>query len=139
MIDYIDNLDNISAKMLNGFFVDFSRRPSSEKLYEMLKNSEYKILALNTGENRVVGFINAISDHTLSAYIPLLEVLPAYQKRGIGKELVKRMFEKLEDYYMIDICCDERLVKFYRRFGMKRMLAMTIRNYQNQGGRCDVA
>lgn len=135
MIDYIDNLDNISAKMLNGFFVDFSRRPTGEKLYEILRNSEYKILALDTEENRVVGIINAISDHTLSAYIPLLEVLPAYQKQGIGKELVKRMFEKLEDYYMIDICCDERLVKFYRRFGMKRMLAMTIRNYQNQSGK----
>ena len=135
MIDYADNLDNISAKMLNGFFVDFSRRPSSEKLYEILKNSEYKIIALDAGENRVVGFINVISDHTLSAYIPLLEVLPAYRKRGIGKELVKRMFKKLESYYMIDICCDERLVKFYGKFGMKKILAMTIRNYQNQLGK----
>jgi ribosomal protein S18 acetylase RimI-like enzyme len=136
MIDYVDNLNNISEQMLKGFFVEFSRRPSSEKLYGMLKNSEYKILALDTGENRVVGFINAISDHTLSAYIPLLEVLPVYQKHGIGKELVKRMMEKLNDYYMIDICCDERLVKFYRKFGMKKMLAMTIRNYQNQSGKC---
>jgi len=135
MIDYADNLDNISAKMLNGFFVDFSRRPSGEKLYEILRNSEYKILALDSGDNTVVGFINAISDHTLSAYIPLLEVLPAYRKRGIGKELVKRMFEKLESYYMIDICCDERLAKFYGKFGMKKILAMTIRNYQNQAGK----
>ena len=135
MIEYIDNLENISTQMLKGFFVEFSRRPSSEKLYEILKNSEYKILALDTDKNRVVGFINAISDHTLSAYIPLLEVLPDYQKHGIGKELVRRMMEKLHDYYMIDICCDERLARFYGRFGMKRILAMTIRNYQNQLGK----
>lgn len=138
MIAYLDNLDNISIHMLKGFFVEFSRKPTSEKLFEILKNSEYKILAMDIGENKVVGFINAISDHTLSAYIPLLEVLPVYQKHGIGKELVKRMMEKLKDYYMIDICCDERLAKFYGKFGMKKILAMTIRNYQNQSGRSDV-
>jgi GNAT superfamily N-acetyltransferase len=92
-------------------------------------------LALDTEQNKVVGFINAISDQILSTYIPLLEVLPNYQKRGIGKELVKRMIEKLEDYYMIDLCCDERLAKFYGKFGMKRMLAMTVRNFQNQFGK----
>lgn len=134
MIDYADNLDNISIQMLKGFFVDWYRRPSSEKLYDMLMKSEYKILALDTEMNKVAGFINAISDHTLSAYIPLLEVLPAYRKQGIGKELVKRMIEKLKDYYMIDLCCDERLAKFYGKFGMKKMQAMTIRNYQNQSG-----
>ena len=118
MIDYADNLDNISIQMLKGFFVDWYRRPSSEKLYDMLMKSEYK----------VAGFINAISDLTLSAYIPLLEVLPAYRKQGIGRELVKRMFEKLKDYYMIDLCCDERLAKFYGKFGMKKMQAMMIRH-----------
>lgn len=136
MIDYTDNLDNISPQMLKGFFVEFSKRPSSERLYEMLNNSEYKILALDTEMNKVAGFINAISDHVLSAYIPLLEVLPAYQKQGIGKELLRRMIEKLDDYYMIDLCCDERMIKFYRKFGMKKMQAMSIRNYQNQSGKC---
>jgi ribosomal protein S18 acetylase RimI-like enzyme len=135
MIGYVDNLDNILPQMLIGFFVEFSRRPSSEKLFEMLNNSEYKILALDTETNKVAGFINAISDHTLSAYIPLLEVLPAYRKQGIGKELVKRMIEKLKDYYMIDLCCDERMIKFYRKFGMKKMQAMSIRNYDNQIGK----
>jgi len=135
MIEYVYNLENISELMLKGFFVEFSRRPTSEKLYEILDNSEYKILALDTAQNKVVGFVNAISDHTLSAHIPLLEVLPNYQRRGIGKELVKRMIERLQDYYMIDICCDDRLAKFYGKFGMKRIIAMTIRNYQNQMGK----
>jgi GNAT superfamily N-acetyltransferase len=135
MIDYADNLDNISPLMLKGFFVDWCKRPSSEKLYDMLMNSEYKIVALDTETNKVAGFINAISDHILSAYIPLLEVLPVYRKQGIGKELLRRMIDKLRDYYMIDICCDERLVKFYGKFGMKRMQAMSIRNFKNQSGK----
>jgi ribosomal protein S18 acetylase RimI-like enzyme len=135
MIDYVDNLDDISPRMLKGFFVEFSKRPSSERLYEMLNHSEYKILALDTEMNKVAGYINAISDHVLSAYIPLLEVIPAYQKQGIGKELLRRMIEKLGDYYMIDLCCDERMIKFYRKFGMKKMQAMSIRNFHNQSGK----
>lgn len=135
MIEYTDNMNNISNDMLKGFFVDWYKRPSSGILYKILNNSEYKILALDTNLNKVVGFINAISDRILSAYIPLLEVLPAYQKQGIGKELLIRMIEKLGDYYMIDLCCDERMIKFYRKFGMKKMQAMSIRNFNNQSGK----
>ncbi|MFT4968487.1 MAG: ribosomal protein S18 acetylase RimI-like enzyme [Chitinophagales bacterium] len=36
---------------------------------------------------KVIGFINAISDKTLSAYLPLIEVLPSYQKQGVGKNI----------------------------------------------------
>jgi ribosomal protein S18 acetylase RimI-like enzyme len=122
--------------MLKGFFVEFyPKKPSPEKLHEILEKSAYRILAIDTGQNKVVGFINAISDHTLAAYIPLLEVLPDYQKRGIGRELVERMRKKLENYYMIDLCCDERRAKFYSKLGMKKALAMVIRNFQNQDGK----
>ena len=54
----------------------------------------------------------------MSAFIPLLEVLPEYQRRGIGSELVRRMLLLLADTYMIDLCCDEELVGFYERFGL---------------------
>jgi len=121
--------------MLKGFFVEFTRKPSPERLFEILENSDYKILAIDDGSNKVIGFINAISDHTLSAYIPLLEVLPDYQKHGIGKNLVKKMLNKLKDFYMIDLCCDERLTGFYAKFGMKKATGMVIRNYRHQLGK----
>ena len=135
MINYRNNIDGITPQMLKGFFVGWTRKPSSEKLLEIIKNSDYIILAFDTDKDKVVGLINAISDGELSAYIPLLEVLPEYQRQGIGKELVNKMLIGLKDYYMIDLCCDERLVKFYRRFGMKKMPAMSVRNFQNQGGK----
>jgi ribosomal protein S18 acetylase RimI-like enzyme len=138
MINYTDNLNNILPSMLNGFFVEFSRKPSAEKLYEILENSEYKILAIDTGKNKVAGFINAISDHTLSSYIPLLEVLPEYRHHGIGSRLVKKMLGKLKNYYMIDLCCDERNSRFYARLGLKKATGMIIRNYNNQTGRIKV-
>ena len=49
----------------------------------------------------MVGFVTAISDGVLSAFIPLLEVLPEWQGPGIGTELVRRILAELEDFYMV--------------------------------------
>lgn len=82
----------------------------------------------------VVGFITAITDHVLSAYIPLLEVLPSYQGQGIGLELVQRMLEKLNSIYMVDLLCDPDLQPFYARAGMQPASGMLVRNYHQQSG-----
>jgi ribosomal protein S18 acetylase RimI-like enzyme len=87
------------------------------------------VLALE-GE-RVVGFITAISDGVLSAYVPLLEVLPNYRQQGIGSELVRQMIETLRGMYMVDLVCDPELEGFYARFGMKPYTAMIIRNFDS--------
>jgi len=131
---YKNSLDGISADMLHGFFDGWPNPPSPETHLKLLKNSSYVVIALDDQTNQVVGFINAISDGGLSAYIPLLEVLPAYKNQGIGKELVKRMLEKLNNFYMIDLCCDDDLVSYYEKLGMKRTYGMFIRNYKMQCG-----
>lgn len=91
-------------------------------------------MAIDESTNQVVGFITAISDGVLSAYIPFLEVLPEYKKRGIGKELVNRMLKELNDIYMIDLCCDDDLVPYYDTFGMTKTNGMVLRNYKMQSG-----
>ena len=135
MIKYTDTLNSISPQNLLRFFAGWKNCPSPETHLEILKNSEYVVLAIDEETNNVIGFINAVSDKVLSAYIPLLEVLPEYQGKGIGQELVKRMLAKLEGYYMIDICCDESLQKFYGKFGLKKYSSMILRNYSKQGGK----
>lgn len=134
MIIYQDNLNNLKPEMLNDFFDGWKKFPSKEKHFKSLQNSEFKILAIDDVTNKVIGFINAISDGVLSAYIPLLEVIPDYKNKGIGTELVNRMLEKLKDYYMIDIVCDYSLQGFYEKSGMKKHSAMILRNYENQNG-----
>ena len=69
----------------------------------------------------------------LDPNIPLLEVLPEYQGRGIGAELVRRMLEELQQLYMIDLLCDEDVQPFYERFEMRRAQGMFIRNYDRLG------
>jgi len=135
MIIYKDELNDVTALMLRDFFEGWKQFPSPEKLLKILNNSSYKFLALDSNENKVVGFINALSDGVLSAYIPLLEVLPGYRNKGIGSELVKKILCKLDRYYMIDIICDLELEKFYSKFGFNKSSSMIIRNYANQSGR----
>ena len=78
-------------------------------------------------EGRVLGFVTAISDGVLSAFIPLLEVLPERQGQGIGSELVRRILGELEDFYMVDLVCDPELEGFYRRFEMTLLAGMAVR------------
>ncbi len=134
MISYSLSAENLEPRQLHGFFVGWPHPPSPETHLRILKQSHAVVLALDDKSGQVVGFVNAISDGVLSAYIPLLEVLPEYQKRGIGAELVRRILERLDDYYMVDLICDRELIKFYSRFGMKAAEGMMIRNFERQSG-----
>ncbi|MBT2680446.1 GNAT family N-acetyltransferase [Bacillus sp. ISL-35] len=131
---YKDSLDGITPDMLSGFFVDWPNPPSPQTHLKLLENSSKVIMAVDPDVNRVVGFITAISDGVLSAYIPLLEVLPHYQHKGIGKNLVNTMLKELDDIYMIDLCCDDSLVPFYKKMGMVKSNGMLKRNFGRQSG-----
>lgn len=134
MIKYQKNLDGIKATQLQGFFVGWQNSPSEDRHLELLKGSSHIVLALDDESSQVVGFITAISDGVLSAYIPFLEVLPGYQKQGIGNELVGQMREMLKDFYMIDLTCDEDMQKWYERAGLAKSTGMSLRNYDKQAG-----
>jgi ribosomal protein S18 acetylase RimI-like enzyme len=129
---FVNKIKDFGGLITEGFFVGWPNPPSSETLKNIIINSQHYILAIDN--NKLVGFINAISDKTLSAYIPLLEVSPEYKGRGIGSKLVSLMKEELSLYYMIDISCDDKIVPFYEKHGFKRNNSMYLRNYEKQSG-----
>jgi len=133
MIKYINSAKNINKEQLIGFFQDWPSHPNTEKHLELLQKSDKVILAMD--ENRVVGFITAISDGILSAYVPFLEVLEEYQGKKIGSKLVELMLKELDGLYMIDLMCDVDLKKYYKKFGFKESFGMSLRNYKNQKGK----
>lgn len=128
MINYQYDISGLTETDMEPFFEGWPQKPVQAKRLDILKNSDYVIIALDGGN--MIGFINAITDKTLSAYIPLLEVAPQYRKQGIGTELVKRMLNQLKDYYMIDLCCDEYMEGFYKKLGLQRVTGMIKRNYE---------
>jgi ribosomal protein S18 acetylase RimI-like enzyme len=132
MIVYTDSIDNVTTDKLQGFFVGWQNPPSPKIHLELMKNNNKIVLAVDSDNGKVIGFITAITDGFLSAYIPFLEVLPDYQGRGIGQELVRRMLEKLNGLYMVDIVCDSELQPFYVRFGMRTATGMMLRNHKHQ-------
>jgi ribosomal protein S18 acetylase RimI-like enzyme len=140
MIRFTDSLENITSEMLEGFFDGWRNRPSKETHLKILKNSEFVVLAIDESKGKVVGFISAISDGVLCAYIPLVEVLAEYRKKGIGKELTTRLLAKLNKFYMIDLICDKSLQPFYTSCGIaptigENCTAMMVRNNERQSGK----
>jgi len=135
MIVYTDSLEDITVDALRGgFFVGWPNPPDAETHLRLLKGGDQVLLALDDATRNVVGFVAAISDGVTCAYIPHLEVLPPYQGRGIGTELMRRMLDALRGLYMIDLLCDEDVQPFYERVGMHPTTGMMVRNYDRQSG-----
>ena len=134
VIEYRDTAEGLEARQLAGFWVDWLRQPTPEAHLEILHGSAYVMVAIDEVSDQVVGFVTAISDGVLSAYISLLEVLPEWQGRGIGSELMRRLLEQLEGLYMVDTLCDVDVQAYYARFGMRRSQGMCIRRYDQIPG-----
>jgi ribosomal protein S18 acetylase RimI-like enzyme len=134
-ITYTSSLKGITPERLLWFFAGWPKKPSSKTHMALLKKNDRVVLAVDSRTENVIGFITAISDGVLCAYIPLLEVLPEYRSQGIGRELVKRMLKKLNGLYMVDLLCDKNIQPFYQRLGMAKATGMMIRNHAAQPGR----
>jgi GNAT superfamily N-acetyltransferase len=70
--------------------------------------------------DRLVGLGNAISDGHLVVYYPHLLVLPEYQGRGIGTELMRRLMARYQGFHQHMLVADGRALDFYRKCGFER-------------------
>ncbi|HSG79370.1 MAG TPA: GNAT family N-acetyltransferase [Acidimicrobiia bacterium] len=131
MITYEADVEGVDAEALVEFYEGWPAPPSPPQRLAVLEGSSHVVLAFDG--DRLVGFVTAVSDGVLSAFIPLLEVLPDHRGKGIGSELVRRMLGLLEGLYSIDLVCDDDLVPFYERFGLRRGTAMTRRDREAFG------
>lgn len=133
-IKYSIKKKDIIGLEMEGFFEGWPKKPSKKVLQKSIENAGYVVLAIDTEKNKLIGYITALTDDVLSAYIPFLEVEKNYQKQGIGRTLVKKMVEQLNHLYMIDLVCDKEKASFYSEAGFKSWHAMIKRNYDNQSG-----
>ena len=129
MIIYYDNEYDITEKQLEGFFVGWKRPLTVEQHRKLLYGSTHFIVAVDNETNRVIGYVTALSDNVCSSFIPLIEVLPSYQGKGIGTRLMEEILTRLSDITNVDLTCDIELQPFYERFKMLKSNGMVLRKY----------
>jgi ribosomal protein S18 acetylase RimI-like enzyme len=128
-IRYMDDMSAISAAQLaDGFWEGWPERPSTQTHLAALRSSHFAVVAVDEQTNQVVGFISAIADDVMAAFIPTLEVLPAYRRQGIATELIRRVLDHYSDYHSVDLVCDADLVPFYERLGATQLPGMAWRH-----------
>ena len=135
MIAYSTDLTGLTAEHLDGFFVGWPSPPTRAQHLAVLHGSYRVVLARDTETDRIVGFVNMISDGVLTAFIPWLEVRPDHQGQGIGRELVRQLLLGTEHLYSIDLTCDENLRPYYERLGMLPLRGMAVRHWDALGQR----
>lgn len=131
-ITYTETADGVRSEQLEGFFVGWPKPPTAEVHLKLLRASDCIVLAW-MGE-RVVGYATALSDGVLFSVVTSIEVLPEFQGRGLGRELMNRMLARLGGVYATDLVCDEGVAPFYEGLGMRRLTGMGIRRYERQDG-----
>lgn len=101
-----------------------------EKEYENpLMISYYHIAAYEY--EKLIGYIDSVSNGVTDAYIQDLMVCPEHQGKGIGTELMNEMIKYLKEnhIYIISVVYEESLKTFYERFGFNHMLCGQMETY----------
>lgn len=126
MITYSNEAGTVCAEdVIDGLFAGWPHPPTAQQLIDVMDNSYARVWAFSDG--RVIGYVNALSDGILTAFIPWLEVHPDYQGQGIGSELLRRILGQLGGMYSIDLMCDPEMVGFYERFDMSATTGALLR------------
>lgn len=101
-----------------------------ESAYQSPLMTSYYHIAVYEDE-KLIGYIDSVSNGVTDAYIQDLMVCPDYQGKGIGTTLMNQMIEYLKEQriYMISVVYEERLKPFYERFGFSSMLCGQMETY----------
>jgi GNAT superfamily N-acetyltransferase len=97
---------------------EWSSAGKPELLHKALANSHALVSAWDG--DRLIGLGNAISDGWLVVYYPHLLVLPEYQGRGVGSEIMRRLKARYEGFHQHMLVADGRAIAFYRKCGFER-------------------
>lgn len=92
-----------------------------DMLKKSFDNSLLTIFALDN--DKLVGIVRVVGDGASLVYIQDILVLPSYQRRGIGKELIERVLFEYPEYYQINLLTarEEKTMNFYESLGFSQV------------------
>ena len=121
MIKYIYDLPDIDSffELYESTGWNDKDKKSKEQLFNAITNSWYFISAYSN--DQLVGCGRVISDKYLHAYINEMIVLPNFQRKGIGKEILNRLLQKILESGIKDIqlFCAKGREEFYIKNGFE--------------------
>lgn len=96
------------------------RRPVNDpdKIKKMLEHGNILITAWDG--DLLVGISRALSDFSFCCYLSDLAVDVAYQKRGIGKELVRLTHEVAGEHTSLILLAAPAAARYYPKIGMEQ-------------------
>jgi GNAT superfamily N-acetyltransferase len=97
---------------------NWSAAQKGDLLHKALVASHSLVTAWD--RSKLIGLGNAISDGYLVVYYPHLLVLPDYQGRGVGTELMQRLMMRYKGFHQHMLVADGRALDFYRKCGFER-------------------
>lgn len=97
----------------------------------MLENSD--VIVTVRAQGRLIGFGRALSDGVYRALLDDIVVDDSFRKQGIGKEIVKRLLEKLDCVEEIYLNTGGHLFEFYSSLGFVAFSGLTMRRNVGPG------
>ena len=121
----------VSAKALSDLRESVGWNRMEDEYNNPLMTSYYHIAVYE--DDKMVGYIDSVSNGVTDAYIQDLMVHPDYQGKGLGTELMNQMITYLKEnrIYIISVVFEESLKPFYDRFGFSSMLCGQMETYNS--------
>ena len=98
-------------------------------LEEVFSNIMFKCFVSVTG--KIIGVGRALADGVDCSYICDVAVLPAYQGKGIGRDIVKKIIELSKGHKKIILYSSPGTKSFYKKSGFNRM-STAMATFKNQ-------
>jgi predicted N-acetyltransferase YhbS len=119
MIDYIESPAITAEDLASLFRSSGIRRPVEDlpRLERMLRESNL-VIAARDGD-RWVAIARALTDFVYCCYLSDLAVARDYQRQGIGRELIRRVRERLGEQSMLLLLAAPEASEYYPHLGFE--------------------
>lgn len=119
-IEYHKNVMVQAQQVADVFDKSGIRRPTSDlqRIQQMLDNANLTITAWDN--HQLVGIARALTDFSWCCYLSDLAVDAAYQKQGIGRELVKRVQDEIGEGAALILLSAPEAMEYYPKIGLQK-------------------
>jgi GNAT superfamily N-acetyltransferase len=110
--------------------VGWSRLADEEELREVLEAGP----AVGAWDGqRLVGFVRALSDGHLAAYVEDVMVRQDYRRGGVGERLMVRLLTEIKHSANVSLYCRRPVARFYERNGFRATSYVLMQRSVDEG------